>query len=63
MQDEVTNVVRCGDLVRVAEGLEGLIRICELTEGNFLHPPNVVGEGEVVRARIVRGDRAKTAWA
>ena len=49
----VTNVVRFGAFVGLDEGLEGLIHISELGEGNMLHPRNVVQEGEQVRARII----------
>jgi small subunit ribosomal protein S1 len=38
------------------DGLEGLIHVSELAEGNFLHPRNVVREGERVRARIISID-------
>lgn len=49
----ITNVVDFGAFACVEEGLEGLIHVSELAEGNFLHPRNVVKEGERVRARIL----------
>jgi small subunit ribosomal protein S1 len=52
----ITNVVSFGAFVRVEEGLEGLIHISELAEGSFLHPRNVVHEGDHVRVRILRID-------
>jgi len=52
----VTHVVDFGAFVRVEEGLEGLIHVSELAEGNFLHPRNVVQEGDVVTARILSLD-------
>lgn len=58
IEGEVTNVVSFGAFVRVEEGLEGLIHISELAEGSFLHPRNVVQEGQQVRARIIRIDSA-----
>jgi small subunit ribosomal protein S1 len=58
IEGQVTNVVSFGAFVRVEEGLEGLIHISELAEGNFLHPRNVVQEGERVRARIIRIESA-----
>ncbi len=58
VEGEVTNVVSFGAFVRVEDGLEGLIHISELAEGNFLHPRNVVQEGECVRVRIIRIDSA-----
>jgi small subunit ribosomal protein S1 len=58
VEGEVTNVVSFGAFVRVEEGMEGLIHISELAEGNFLHPRNVVKEGDRVTARIIRIDSA-----
>jgi small subunit ribosomal protein S1 len=52
----VTNVVDFGAFVRLEEGLEGLIHVSELAEGNFLHPRNIVQEGEEVTVRIIRVD-------
>ncbi len=52
----ITNVVDFGAFACIEEGLEGLIHVSELAEGHFLHPRNVVNEGDVVRARIVSID-------
>ena len=52
----ITNVVDFGAFVRIEDGLEGLIHVSELAEGHFLHPRNVVNEGQVVRARILTID-------
>jgi small subunit ribosomal protein S1 len=52
----VTNVVDFGAFARVAEGVEGLIHISELAEGHFLHPRNVVAEGDDVSARVLNID-------
>ena len=52
----VTNVVSFGAFVRLEEGLEGLIHISELAEGSFLHPRNVVHEGDTVRVRVLNID-------
>jgi len=52
----ITNVVDFGAFACVEEGLEGLIHVSELAEGHFLHPRNVVQEGEHVRARILNID-------
>jgi len=54
----VTNVVSFGAFVRVEEGIEGLVHVSELAEGTFLHPRNVVREGERVRVRVLNIDRA-----
>ncbi len=52
----ITNVVNFGAFARIEEGLEGLIHISELADGNFLHPRSVVKEGDVVKARIINVD-------
>lgn len=52
----ITNVVDFGAFARVEDGLEGLIHVSELAEGNFLHPRNVVREGERVRVRVLNID-------
>ncbi len=56
VEGTVTNVVDFGAFACIEEGLEGLIHISELAEGQFLHPRNVVQEGETVRARILNID-------
>lgn len=56
IQGIVTNVVDFGAFICIEEGLEGLIHISELAEGHFLHPYNVVKEGEKVTARILHID-------
>ncbi len=52
----ITNVVDFGAFARIEEGLEGLIHVSELAEGHFLHPRNVVNEGQQIRARILSID-------
>ncbi len=58
IEGTVTNVVSFGAFVRVEEGLEGLIHVSELAEGSFLHPRNVVREGDQVRVRVLNVDTA-----
>ncbi len=58
IEGAVTNVVNFGAFVCLEDGLEGLIHVSELADGNFLHPRSVVREGERVRARIVSVDGA-----
>jgi small subunit ribosomal protein S1 len=55
----VTNVVSFGAFVRIEEGVEGLVHISELADGSFLHPRNVVREGDVVRVRVLNVDPVK----
>jgi len=52
----ITNVVDFGAFARIEEGLEGLIHVSELAEGHFLHPRNVVSEGQSISARILSID-------
>lgn len=52
----ITNVVDFGAFACIEEGLEGLIHVSELAEGHFLHPRNVVSEGQQVEARILSID-------
>ena len=52
----ITNVVEFGAFARVPEGVEGLIHISELAEGQFLHARNVVQEGDQVSARVLNID-------
>jgi small subunit ribosomal protein S1 len=52
----ITNIVDFGAFACVEEGLEGLIHVSELAEGHFLHPRNVVQEGDRVHARILNID-------
>ncbi len=59
VEGTITNVVSFGAFTCIEEGLEGLIHISELAEGNFLHPRNVVNEGDEVTARIINIDSAK----
>jgi small subunit ribosomal protein S1 len=59
VEGTVTNVVSFGAFVRLEEGLEGLVHISELAEGSFMHPRNVVREGDLIQARVLNVDTAK----
>lgn len=52
----ITNIVDFGAFASVEDGLEGLIHVSELAEGHFLHPRNVVNEGDRIAARILNID-------
>jgi small subunit ribosomal protein S1 len=52
----VTHVVDFGAFARVEEGLEGLIHVSELADGDVSHPRNVISEGDVVRALVINID-------
>jgi small subunit ribosomal protein S1 len=49
----ITNVVAFGAFARLPEGVEGLIHSSELAEGSFLHPRDVVREGQPVKVKIM----------
>lgn len=57
IEGRITNVVDFGAFACLEEGLEGLIHVSELAEGHFLHPRNVVGEGQIVHARVLSIDK------
>ncbi|HID63229.1 MAG TPA: S1 RNA-binding domain-containing protein, partial [Anaerolineae bacterium] len=59
IEGTITNVVSFGAFARIEEGLEGLIHISELAEGDFLHPRNVVKEGDRVTVRILDIDSTR----
>jgi small subunit ribosomal protein S1 len=63
IQGTITNVVSFGAFACVEPGLEGLIHISELAEGTFMHPRNVVEEGEVVTALVLSIDAGKRRLA
>jgi len=52
----ITNVVSFGAFARLEEGLEGLIHVSELAEGEVLHPRNIVREGDEVRLQVLNVD-------
>jgi small subunit ribosomal protein S1 len=56
IEAEITNVVSFGAFARVDLGGRRIIKKSESAEGNFLHPRNVVNEGERVRACILNID-------
>jgi small subunit ribosomal protein S1 len=63
VKGQVSNVVSFGAFVILEEELEGLIHISELAEGSFLHPRNVVKQGEYVQARVLQVNGPKKRLA
>ncbi|MEW5719868.1 MAG: S1 RNA-binding domain-containing protein [Chloroflexota bacterium] len=55
----VTSVVAFGAFVRLAEGVEGLLHVSELTSGSAQQPRDVVQEGQAVRVRVLEIDAAQ----
>jgi small subunit ribosomal protein S1 len=56
VEGTITNVVSFGAFARLEEGLEGLIHVSELAEGEFFHPNNIVREGDQVRVCVLNVD-------
>ncbi|MBI3537545.1 MAG: S1 RNA-binding domain-containing protein [Chloroflexi bacterium] len=52
----VTSVMDFGAFVRLAPGIEGLIHFSELANGNFLHPRDIVQDGQTLRVRVMSID-------
>lgn len=59
IEGTVTNVVDFGAFVLVEEGVEGLIHVSEMADGEFLDPYAVVREGQQVRARVIEVNGAQ----
>lgn len=59
LEATITNVVAFGAFARLEAGLEGLIHVSELAEGSFMHPRNIVREGDHVQVRVLQVDSAK----
>lgn len=54
VEGTVTKLTNFGAFVRIQEGVEGLIHISELADHPVNHPSEVLREGEVVTARVIR---------
>jgi len=52
----ITNVVDFGAFARLEPGVEGLIHVSELANGNIGHPSNVVKNGDLLTLRIISVD-------
>ena len=50
----VKKLATFGAFVEIEPGVEGLIHISELSDQRIVHPKNVVNEGDVVQAKILR---------
>jgi small subunit ribosomal protein S1 len=56
VEGTITHVVDFGAFACVGGGLEGLIHVSELAEGNVGHPRNVLQEGDTVKVRVLNID-------
>jgi small subunit ribosomal protein S1 len=50
----VARLATFGAFVRLGDGIEGLIHVSEMSDRHVPHPRNVVHEGDVVTARVLR---------
>lgn len=55
----ITQLASFGAFARVEDGIEGLIHVSELGDERVQHPRELVQEGDVVQARIIRIDPAR----
>jgi small subunit ribosomal protein S1 len=56
---KITKLATFGAFAEIENGVEGLIHISELSTERITHPRQVVREGDVVQARIIRMDPAR----
>lgn len=56
IEGKITHLTKFGAFAKLAEDLEGLIHISELSEARINHPKEVVKEGDVLTLRIIRID-------
>jgi len=59
VEGTITHVVDFGAFARIEEGIEGLIHISELAEGNIFRPQDVVKEGDMLTLRVIGIDAAR----
>lgn len=59
VEGTVTQLASFGAFARIEDGIEGLIHISEMGDERIQHPKEVVAEGQVIRARIIRIDPAR----
>lgn len=60
IQGRVTRLTKFGAFVQVAEGIEGLVHISEISaEKRINHPQDVLKTGEIVRAQVLAIDLEK----
>lgn len=59
VEGTITQLASFGAFARIEDGIEGLIHISEMGDERIQHPKEVVSEGDVVQARIIRIDPAR----
>lgn len=57
VEGTITQLAQFGAFARIEEGIEGLIHVSELGDSRHVqHPRDIVQEGDMIRARIIRID-------
>lgn len=59
VEGTITQLASFGAFARIEDGVEGLIHISEMGDERIQHPREVLSEGKVVQARIIRIDPAR----
>lgn len=59
VEGTITQLASFGAFARIEDGIEGLIHISEMGDERIQHPKEIVSEGDVVQARIIRIDPAR----
>ncbi|NTU80776.1 MAG: 30S ribosomal protein S1 [Chloroflexales bacterium] len=59
VEGTITQLASFGAFARIEDGIEGLIHISEMGDERIQHPKEVVAEGQVIQARIIRIDPAR----
>lgn len=59
VEGTITQLASFGAFARIEDGIEGLIHISEMGDERIQHPKEIVAEGQVIEARIIRIDPAR----
>jgi small subunit ribosomal protein S1 len=59
VEGTITQLASFGAFARIEDGIEGLIHISEMGDERIQHPKEIVSEGEVIQARVIRIDPAR----
>jgi small subunit ribosomal protein S1 len=59
VEGTITQLASFGAFARIEDGIEGLIHISEMGDERIQHPKELVAEGDVIQARIIRIDPAR----
>jgi len=56
VEGTITRLTKFGAFARIADDMEGLIHISEISEKRIEHPKEVLKEGDVVTLRVIKID-------